>query len=420
MPDVATEDSFHAEELARRRWRNMMIAAMANKNFSAEQKKYLEKMRQELGIPLAEAGRMVRSYQEKGGNILLFGNAEQRLELFRDMLSMILVDGKIDRKEQQLLLAVAERVGIPESDLPRHIEECREALAAMDESHQRESSRLSRRVFRRMIQSVDVTERDKYLADFDQTDDKQARRELELEILRRMADDKPQKESSESTRTLRQRRAYLEDQQCAKILIERELVTEEQMRPFRERQEKLFAEHGKVVSFITEMVRAHVLSPKEAATVREKARIDMDINEPTWEMSETTDNSGFTVRWQRVTLDHTFYASLLQLQGFLDNHTCKVFEQALKKVLAMEGDEGNLIILDLRHLSYISSSGIGLILNYRAKELDRWGEIYFVGMTDEVQEVIKLLGVDQVLTSFKDVQGALWSLAELSEARTRK
>lgn len=412
----ATEKARREKEVAERRWRNMMIAALANKDFTAEQKRYLEKMRKELGVSIAEAGRMVAEYREKGGGIKLFGDRAQRVEVFRDMLTMMLVDGKLDDKEKKLLNRLADKLEITTGELQRHLEECEMAVKLMGDTDSRASGRFSRRVFRRMIESAG--DREALMGQFDSLE-KDARRELELQVIQRLAEEQRVGEADESVRTQRHRQAYLEDQKAAKLLLENEVVAEAQCRPFRQQQEEAFQRHGRVVSFLTLMVKAGALAKREVDWARSEVRKENGTLEPTvlWRKELDYEYGSFAVVGRRATLDQTFNVGVLELHGSVDHHTSAALEEAFATLFRMEGDEGRLIVLDLTDVKYMSSAGVGVVLNNRVKALERWGDVRFINLSKETQELVNLLGVDQVLTICTDLPEALWSFVDLATAR---
>lgn len=408
--------------IAKRRWRNMMIAALAGHKISSERREYLEKMRLQLGVSVEEARTLVDEYRQSGGGITLFGDKYQRLQVFRDLISMLLVDGEIQEKGHDLLARIAARLDIDKSRLDDYI---RQGQAAMQlngveggdgRSDSKDSQRLSRRIFRRVVS--ENHDRELLLKEFD-TLDRASRRELELKILENLIHDPASSgENDESMRTRRQRLTYLEDQRCCKILLAQEAVNEAQLRPFREKQEKLFAEEGRVVSMITEMVRSGALDKETVREVRQQVRaLHPEEVEEGWVKKTESEMGGLSVRFSRETLDQTFRASCLRLEGFLDHNTVLLLQEIFDQIFAVRDDTSRLILLEMSGLTYISSAGVGSILNARSTVLDRWGDIRFVNVSPEAQEIFSLIGVDQVFVFCDSLEDALWSFTDLAIAR---
>lgn len=404
--------SLPAEEVTRRRWRNMMIAAMSGHHISPQQRERLENMRQELGISLQEARSLVDQYRVEGGAITLFGDNLQRIRTFRDIISMLLVDGEIKEKGMRLLKLMAQKLDIDDSMLDAYIQECNAANSEVDDSN--ESKRMSRRIFRRMV--GESAKRQDLLKQFDSLQG-QDRRELELSVLQEVVSDS-KLDSSESTRTTRHRKAYLDDQRVAKKLMDDGVISEEQIKPFRKKQEDLLQNEGRVVSFITEMVKAGALDRDHVEEVRLTTRKDSSVELENWSITAGEGDDKLVINYQEKTLDFTFCASCLKLSGYLDHNTAEALQGELEKIYAkVNDDKGRLLIFDLSEVSYISSAGVGAILNARATLLERWGDIRLVNVTQDAQEIFNLIGVDQVLTFCDSIEDALWSFTDLASAK---
>lgn len=413
-------ENVNTKEINRRRWRNLMIAAMSGHVIPANKREHLEKMRREFGISVEEARAIADEYRIYGGGITLFGNQFQRMQIFRDLISMLLVSGGIDAPGRKLLGKMAEKLSLPESDIERIIEEC--SLANADNADQEltsnDSQRLSRRIFRRMI--TDTKEQSELLKRYD-TLDHAKRRELELQVIEKLVQSRSDGNDNgqlETERVNRHRHTYLEDQRCAKLLMDKGLVTESQMRPFREQQEKFFQDEGKVISVMTEMVKSGALDRNEVWQAREQVRRENpeNGNEPSVQRIDS-ENGSLELAYQRVTLDQTFRASYLTLKGYLDHYTTTLLEKTFDQLYAGRDDAGRLFILDFSAVDYISSAGVGIILNAHHQALERWGDIRLVGVRPEIKEIFELIGADQVLVFSDSLQDALWSFADLAAVK---
>lgn len=401
--------SSERKKIALRRWRNLMITAYAQGQPSKEELAYLEKMRRELGVSLPEAHAMVEEYKEKGGSYFLFGDRAQRIELLRDAICMMLADGQLDDRQRHILQQIAARIGLSPATLERHIAECR--LSLSEGTSPRDSARLSARIFRRIVQSSSLEEEKKYLDSY-ATLPADGRRALELEILQHLVQ-QPEASPEESTRTRRHKRVYLEDQQCAQWLIEHNLLTEAQIQPFREEQEREFQERGLVVSFLTEMARQGAIGKKELQQAREAIREKLEEEPPP--LHTTLREKNASACYRRVTLDHTFYATEIILSGFLDHATVPALESTFRTVLALEGEEGKFLVLNLTDVTYLSSRGIGLILTIRHEVCEHWGDLRIVGAQESIREGLQVLGAEMKIQIFDTVEEALWSFLELAQ-----
>lgn len=85
----------------------------------------------------------------------------------------------------------------------------------------------------------------------------------------------------------------------------------------------------------------------------------------------------------------------LLVQGFLDAHTVSHFEEKLNQLL----EEGFLkIVLDFSELDYISSAGIGALMNYTKQLRDKQGDLVIFQPTDKVFKIFDLLGFSMIFS----------------------
>ncbi|MFW5857641.1 MAG: STAS domain-containing protein [Planctomycetota bacterium] len=396
-------------EIARRRWRNMMIAAESMGEVPQAQRRHLETMRRELGIPFAEANLIVEAYRREGGGIQLFGDRGQRLEVFRDILTMLLADGRISEKEKKLILRLAERLEIAEDELEHHLGECR---AALEEAENRARRRMSSRIYRRAAAGASDGG-----VDYDDADEEERRRRR-LSLLESLTDAPVPAPAADDETARRYREVQAEDEDVSGRLVTAGVLAEPQTVSFRARQKEEYERHGRVVSFLTLMVRDEVLGADSVQVLRNIIREVRPLSGCT--PVEVADDEGtLTVRWRRETLDRSFFCTVIALEGQADHHTVPILKQVFQNVTDQKGSAGRLLILDMSGAEYISSAAIGAIIEVRAQVLEVWGDLRFVGLTDAVREVMELLGVDSFITSCEDVTEALWSFADFAETADR-
>ena len=83
---------------------------------------------------------------------------------------------------------------------------------------------------------------------------------------------------------------------------------------------------------------------------------------------------------------------------------------ALRSSIAQLLEEGRkLILLNLSGLVYLDSSGIGDLVHAYMSVIKRGGEMKVVGLTDKVEEVLKIAQLYQVFQEFQDERSALQS-----------
>ena len=83
---------------------------------------------------------------------------------------------------------------------------------------------------------------------------------------------------------------------------------------------------------------------------------------------------------------------------------------ALRSSIAQLLEEGRkLILLNLSGLVYLDSSGIGDLVHAYMSVIKRGGEMKVVGLTDKVEEILKITQLYQVFQEFQDERSALQS-----------
>jgi anti-sigma B factor antagonist len=94
---------------------------------------------------------------------------------------------------------------------------------------------------------------------------------------------------------------------------------------------------------------------------------------------------------------------------------------ALRSSIAQLLKEGRkLILLNLSGLVYLDSSGIGDLVHTYMSVIKRGGEMKVVGLTDKVEEILKITQLYQVFQEFQDERSALQSFPGNSSERKHK
>ena len=87
---------------------------------------------------------------------------------------------------------------------------------------------------------------------------------------------------------------------------------------------------------------------------------------------------------------------IVKVDGELDHHRA----EDLRKRIDQEYYKKNLvnIILDLRNLNFMDSSGIGLIMGRYKNCKDRNGEVYLVSTNSYINRMLKMSGVLKIVS----------------------
>ncbi|NLX61600.1 MAG: anti-sigma F factor antagonist [Tissierellia bacterium] len=96
---------------------------------------------------------------------------------------------------------------------------------------------------------------------------------------------------------------------------------------------------------------------------------------------------------------------IVKLKGELDHHTS---EEARKKIDEHYFNNNLLnIILDLRELSFMDSSGIGLIMGRYKNCTNRNGEISIVSTNTYVNRMLKMSGLLKLVKIYDSIEEAI-------------
>lgn len=116
-----------------------------------------------------------------------------------------------------------------------------------------------------------------------------------------------------------------------------------------------------------------------------------------------------------ATIRHTSQASLIELRGRLTFFEVGVLRENISRLLA-EGRKN--IVLNLSALQYLDSSGIGELARIYVAVLKGGGEMKVVGLTRNVQEVLKVTHLYEVFPEFPDEEAALQSFHTAQAGKT--
>lgn len=408
LPAAANGDDPREREISRRRWRNMMIAAQAKGESDPQQRRRLEEMRKELGIPLAEATAIAESYQREGGSITLFGDRRQRIELFRDIITMLLIDGKIEEAESKLILRIARKLDIDQEELNQHMEECR---LAVTQEKSPDSNRVSARIFKRIAKDSDRSGSVSLSDSYDRAAASDRHR-MQISILEEISSDDTPVGDYTQENNKRFSLVDAEDMVIARRLIAAGELVNQQVDPFRRQQVKEFQTRGRITSFLTTMAKQGLISPEIVQEERRAYRAEEGTEETTPLCK--VEGESITITARHETLDHSFLVSVISIAGQADHHSVPLLNQVFDAVTDQRGSAGRLILLDLSQAEYISSASIGVIIACRAKVHEKWGDIRFLNLSKEVEDVIRMLGVDSLIVSTHSLNEALWSFADFA------
>lgn len=96
---------------------------------------------------------------------------------------------------------------------------------------------------------------------------------------------------------------------------------------------------------------------------------------------------------------------IVKLKGELDHHGAK---QGRKKIDSLYKDERcKNIVLDVRDLSFMDSSGIGLIMGRYKICRENGGNLCIVNEGEDVERILKLAGILKIIKVYSSIDEAL-------------
>jgi stage II sporulation protein AA (anti-sigma F factor antagonist) len=99
------------------------------------------------------------------------------------------------------------------------------------------------------------------------------------------------------------------------------------------------------------------------------------------------------------------YNLVAEIDGDIDHHSAEIIRDKLEREFARAGAKN--IIFDLKRVSFMDSSGIGMILGrYRALE-KLGGEVAVAGVSPEASRVFELSGLQKLIKVYSGVESAV-------------
>ena len=87
------------------------------------------------------------------------------------------------------------------------------------------------------------------------------------------------------------------------------------------------------------------------------------------------------------------------LSGELDHHSAGDFKQQLDDVIRDIGDSD--LVLDLKNLTFMDSSGLGVLLGRYKKLKSRGGSMYLKNPNSQVEKVFNVSGIYNIIRKIK-------------------
>lgn len=82
------------------------------------------------------------------------------------------------------------------------------------------------------------------------------------------------------------------------------------------------------------------------------------------------------------------------LSGELDHHSAREMREAID--LSVELNMPSTLVLNFKNISFMDSSGIGLVMGRYRNISKRGGELHITGTSPQIYKVMKLAGIERL------------------------
>ena len=96
---------------------------------------------------------------------------------------------------------------------------------------------------------------------------------------------------------------------------------------------------------------------------------------------------------------------ICRVQGELDHHTAEEFRDFIDR--GLENNPVKHLVLDLTHLSFMDSSGIGVLIGRFKKVNIRGGKVAVVNENKQVSRVFEVSGIYDIIKSYSSINKAV-------------
>ena len=85
----------------------------------------------------------------------------------------------------------------------------------------------------------------------------------------------------------------------------------------------------------------------------------------------------------------------VRLQGAVDHHTVRPVREKIDLMIAQHSPHRVIMVMD--DISFMDSSGLGLILGRYTRIVDAGGRLTLRGVSDEIMRILTLAGVEKFI-----------------------
>jgi stage II sporulation protein AA (anti-sigma F factor antagonist) len=85
----------------------------------------------------------------------------------------------------------------------------------------------------------------------------------------------------------------------------------------------------------------------------------------------------------------------IYLKGEIDHHNCSIIRGKIDDIIDKE--KGRTLILDFNEVTFMDSSGIGVVLGRYKKMLSLGGRVFIEGAGGYIKKIFVLSGIDRII-----------------------
>jgi len=104
-------------------------------------------------------------------------------------------------------------------------------------------------------------------------------------------------------------------------------------------------------------------------------------------------------------IDNFLIAKIL---GELDHHSCDEIRNSLDKEIMVKNPKN--LVFDLESLSFMDSSGIGVIIGRYKKILLSGGKVGIINIKPQVKRIYDICGLNKIIPLYNDLKQAMKSM----------
>ncbi len=99
---------------------------------------------------------------------------------------------------------------------------------------------------------------------------------------------------------------------------------------------------------------------------------------------------------------------IIKLFGELDHHSSEYIKDRIDREIAAANPKN--IIFDVENLSFMDSSGVGVIIGRYKHILARGGKVAIVNLKPQVERIYEICGLKKIIPSYNTIKTALEKL----------